>query len=91
MRMAVRQRSFNLIVTNVPGPPLPLYLLGAPLLESYPVVPLYRNQALGIALFSYCGGLYWGLNSDWDRVPDLHDLVGDLAASFEELCKSAGL
>jgi hypothetical protein len=52
-------------------------------------VPLYRNQALGIALFSYDAGVYWGLNADWDAVPDLHDLVGALASDFEALRKEA--
>ena len=77
------------MITNVPGPTIPLYLLGAPLLESYPVVPLYTNQALGVALLSYHGSLYWGLNADWDRVPDLHDLVDYLVLEFEELHKAA--
>ena len=90
VRMAARVRAFNLVVTNVPGPDIPLYLCGAPLLEPYPVVPLYSNQALGIALFSYHGALYWGFNSDWDRIPDLHELVDALALHFQELRKTAG-
>jgi hypothetical protein len=53
----------------VPGPPIPLYLLEAPLRETYPMVPLFANQALGFALFSYAGSLFWGLNADWDAVP----------------------
>jgi diacylglycerol O-acyltransferase len=89
IRRAARLRAFNLVVTNVPGPAEALYLCGAPLLEAYPVVPLYSNQALGIALFSYHGGLYWGFNSDWDRIPDLHDLVDGLALEFQELRKAA--
>jgi WS/DGAT/MGAT family acyltransferase len=89
LRLATRSRTFNLIVTNVPGPRRPLYLLGARLLEAYPVVPLFENQALGIALFSYAGSLYWGLNVDRDAFPDLHDLTHCLAAEFEELCKAS--
>jgi len=88
MRLATRLRVFNMIVTNVPGPPVPLYLLGAPVFEAYPLVPLYENQALGMALLSYAGGLYWGITSDWDRVPDLHDVALGLAESFEELRKA---
>jgi hypothetical protein len=88
-RLAIRSRPFNVVVTNVPGPQLQAYLLGAPLLAVYPLVPLYRNQALGIALFSYHGGLFWGLNADWDAVPDLHDLVEALATDFEALRKAA--
>jgi diacylglycerol O-acyltransferase len=51
----------------------------------YPLVPLFGRQALGIALFSYAGNLHWGLVGDWQSTPDLHDLVGDLEASLEEL------
>ncbi len=76
---------YNLIVTNVPGPPVPLYLLGARLLAGYPMVPLFENQGLGIALFSYEDSLSWGLNADWDLVPDLHHFANDVETSFEEL------
>jgi WS/DGAT/MGAT family acyltransferase len=89
-RLTAVTRPFNVVVTNVPGPQFQAYLLEAPLLEAYPLVPLYRNQALGIALFSYNGGLYWGLNADWDAMPDLHDLVEALSAEFAALCKAAG-
>ena len=88
-RLATWQRSFNIVVTNVPGPPMPVYMLGARMKAIYPLVPLARNQALGIALFSYDGALYWGLNADWDAVPDLHDFVGDLELEFESLHKAA--
>jgi len=85
LRLANRQRSYNVVITNVPGPPFPLYLLGARLRELYPLVPLFQNQALGFALFSYAGTLYWGLNSDWHQLPDLHDLLADLRTAFDEL------
>jgi diacylglycerol O-acyltransferase len=88
-RLATWQRSFNLVVTNVPGPPVPVYLLGARMKAIYPLVPLAYNQALGLALFSYDGALHWGLNADWDAVPDLHDFVGDLELEFESLRKAA--
>ncbi len=84
-------RPHNLIVTNVPGPQMPLYLVGARLRHSYPIVPLFRTQALGIALFSYDGQLDWGLNADPDRVPDLPRLRRDLEESFAELLAAAGL
>ena len=89
MRLGMAGRASNLIVTNVPGPQLPLYLLGARMTETYPMVPLFTNQGLGIALFSYSGGLYWGLSADWDLFPDLHDFVVHLDASFRELCDAA--
>lgn len=85
MRLAAQASPFNLVVTNVPGPPFPLYLLGARMLEAYPLVPLFLGQALGIALFSNAGKLFWGFNADWDALPDLHDLVGAVDASFAEL------
>lgn len=81
----------NLIVTDVPGPQVPLYMLGARLLEGYPFVPMMANQALGIALLSYAGGLYWGFNADWDALADLHDLVECFTAEFAELKKVAGI
>jgi len=85
VQLATRSRPFNLVVTNVPGPQIPLYLLGAPLQECYPMVNLLLNQGLGVALFSYAGRLCWGCISDWDLVPDLHDFIGDIEASFAEL------
>ena len=89
MRFSTRRRPYNLVVTNIPGPQVPLYLLEAPLREIYPMVPLFENQAVGVALFSYAGGLYWGLNADWDAVPDLHDFATVLAEEFDGLCHLA--
>ena len=54
------------------------------------MAPLMPKQAVAIALMSYCGGLYWGFNSDWDQVPDLHDLVIATEQSFDELYEAAG-
>src|SRR5204863_5252495 len=53
VRLTARLSPYNLIVTNVPGPPVPLYLLGAPLVCGYPVVPLFENQGVAVAIFSY--------------------------------------
>jgi diacylglycerol O-acyltransferase len=75
----------NMIVTNVPGPQMPLYTLGAELLEMYPQVPLLDTTGLGIALFSYNGKLFWGFNSDPDLVPDLQAFVAEIKAAFAEL------
>jgi len=88
-RITAISRPFNVVVTNVPGPQIEAYLLGSPLREAYPLVPLYKNQALGVALFSYHGGLFWGLNADWDALPDLHVLIEALALDFQELEKAA--
>jgi WS/DGAT/MGAT family acyltransferase len=83
-RAAMAIRAYNLIITNVPGPPMPLYLLGAKLKSIFPMVPLMQNQNLGIALFSYNGGLHWGFNADWESFPDVHEFVEDLDATFDE-------
>jgi WS/DGAT/MGAT family acyltransferase len=90
-RLSTRSRAYNLVVTNVPGPQLPLHLLGSRMIAPFPLVPLFNNQALGIALFSYDGRLCWGFNADWDLVPDLHDFVNAISESFEELRRAANL
>jgi diacylglycerol O-acyltransferase len=90
-RLAAASRPFNLVVTNVPGPRFPVYVLGARMLACYPLVPLYQNQALGIALFSYDGRLHWGFNADWDALPDLHDVVDAVGTEVEALRRVAGL
>ena len=89
VRLAARLHPYNLIVSNVPGPQLPLYLLGARMREGYPVVPLFEYQGLGIATFSYDGMLYWAVNACWDLVPDLHVFVESLEESFRELQATA--
>ena len=89
-RLQARQRLFNLVVTNVPGPQFPLYMLGRQLDAMYPMVPLAENQALGIAIMSYNGQLNFGLNADYDALPDLEALADELRASIEELVAAAG-
>jgi WS/DGAT/MGAT family acyltransferase len=88
-RTATRSRPFNVAVTNVPGPPMSLYMLGARMTGLYPMMPLFSNQALGIAVISYAGKVFWGFNSDWDSLPDLHDLVTGVGSDFEKLRKAA--
>jgi diacylglycerol O-acyltransferase len=90
-RLQARQRFFNLVVTNVPGPQLQLYLMGRPLRAFYPVVPLAKKQALGIAIMSYNGQLAFGLLADYDAVPDVEELGGDLRAAIAELARAAGV
>jgi diacylglycerol O-acyltransferase len=90
LRRGSQSTPANLSVSNLPGPRIPVYLLGARQLEMYPVLPLIGNQALGIALMSYDDSLCWGFNSDWDAMPDLHDLVERLEAAHDELMKVAG-
>ena len=88
-RNSSRLLPFNTVVTNVPGPRIPMYLRGARLVEAYPHVPLVDNMGLGIALLSCEGRLHWGINADYDLVPDLSDFVTALQDSFHELAKLA--
>jgi diacylglycerol O-acyltransferase len=89
VRLAERSRPYNLVVTNVPGPQIPLYFLGCAMETTFPVVPLFHNLALVVGLFSYNGGLFWGINADWEQVPDLHDFILALEESFRELQERA--
>src|ERR671923_1987988 len=84
-RLSARQRLFNVVVTNVPGPQFPLYLLGRRMLETFPMVPLARNQALGVAILSYDGSINFGLVGDWDVLWDLDDFAADMRGSLDEL------
>jgi hypothetical protein len=85
LRLAARLRAYNVVVTNVLGPPVPLALFGSRLEALYPMAPLFETQSVGVAAFSYAGTLFLGISGDWHRVPDLHDFVADLEASFAEL------
>jgi hypothetical protein len=78
-------------VTNVPGPQFPLFMLGRRLTAFYPMVPLVLNTALGVAIMSYDGKLFFGLLGDYDTMPDLDDLAGDLDAAIDELSAAAGV
>ena len=89
VRTSSRGRPYNLVVTNVPGPQMPLYLLGARMERCYPVVNLQPSQGLGVGLFSYAGTLGWGFTADPDQVPDLYVFADAVLASFEELERAA--
>ena len=89
-RLQARQRMFNLVVTNVPGPQFPLYVLGRELEALYPMVPLAENTALGIAIMSYNGQLNFGLTADYDALSDVETLADELRSSIEELVAAAG-
>ncbi|MCU0669918.1 MAG: wax ester/triacylglycerol synthase family O-acyltransferase [Myxococcota bacterium] len=88
-RNATRLLPFNLVVTNVPGPQIPMYMAGARMTETYPHVPLVDNLGLGIALLSYAGRIHWGFNADWDVVPDLDRFVADTQEALAELLRVA--
>lgn len=84
------KRVFNLVVTNVPGPQVPLYAAGAKMLEMFPVVPLAKGQALAIGLTSYDGGVFYGFNADRDAMGDVEQLAGMIEESLDELVGSLG-
>ena len=65
----------NLVITNVPGPQVPLWFMGARAESIVPIVPLGPNTALGVALLSYVDRLTIGLHADPDRCPDLDRLA----------------
>ncbi|GAA3434529.1 WS/DGAT/MGAT family O-acyltransferase [Kutzneria kofuensis] len=79
------RRIFNVVVTNVPGPQVPLYAAGAKMIEMFPIVPLAKNQALSIGVTSYDGGVYFGLNADRDAMSDVDVVAGMVEESLEEL------
>jgi len=90
-RLQSRQRFFNLTVTNVPGPQFPLYMLGRKLHAFYPMVPVVLNTALGIAIMSYDGRVYFGLLGDYDAMADIDDFADDLRSAIDELGAAAGV
>jgi diacylglycerol O-acyltransferase / wax synthase len=83
-RLQSRQRFFNLVVTNVPGPQFPLYLLGRELLAVFPMVPLAKRQTVCFGIMSYNGQVNFGLVGDYDAMSDLEALALDLEASLGE-------
>jgi diacylglycerol O-acyltransferase / wax synthase len=89
-RLQSAQRFFNLVVTNVPGPQFPLYLMGRRLERIFPMVPLAQRQAVCVGIFSYDGQVNFGLIGDYDAIGDLEVLAAELSASLEELVEAAG-
>jgi len=83
-----RQRSVNLVVTNVPGPPVPLYLAGARLLELFPVVPVMGNLTLVVAVLSYAGQLNLTAVADQDGCPDLEAFTQGMRSALDDLARS---
>jgi diacylglycerol O-acyltransferase / wax synthase len=88
-RVVHRQPFFNLIVTNVPGPQQPLYMMGARLLEAFPVVPLTRNLSVVVGILSYDGTLHFGLWADRDACSDVEVFASGIDDAFAELWKVA--
>lgn len=90
-RLQARQRYFNLVVTNVPGPQFPIYVLGRRMRAIYPLVPLAEKLALGVAIMSYDGRIAFGLNADYDVLADVEQLAIHLGEALDELAAAAGL
>ncbi len=88
-RLNFSTRLFNLLVTNVPGPQFPLYLLGRQLLDLFPVAFLPKNHALAIAIMSYHGGMDFGLLGDYDAMDDLEAVGAELERALAELVDAA--
>jgi len=84
-RLQSRQRFFNLVVTNVPGPQFSLYVLGRRLQDIFPMVPLAKRQTVCVGIMSYDGGINFGLIGDFEGAPALASLAADLEAELDEL------
>jgi hypothetical protein len=88
-RLNFSTRLFNLIVTNVPGPQFPLYVLGREMLQVVPVAFLPENHALAIAIMSYNGQMNFGLLGDFDALPDLDVFGANIAEELATLVSLA--
>jgi diacylglycerol O-acyltransferase len=88
-RLISRGRWFNLVVSNVPAPQVPLYLAGARLIASFPAMPLAENCGLSVACTSLAGTMAFGLTADWDAVRDLDVLATGITTSIDELDETA--
>jgi diacylglycerol O-acyltransferase len=89
-RINFSTRLFNMIVTNVPGPQIPLYVLGRELEEVFPVAFLPQNHALAVAIMSYNGKLGFGLLADYDSMEDVDEIAAGIEESLAELEQAAG-
>ncbi|MGA7986834.1 MAG: wax ester/triacylglycerol synthase family O-acyltransferase [Candidatus Dormiibacterota bacterium] len=91
-RLAARtpQRALQTVTTNVPGPQDPLYVAGRRMLYSYPYVPIMGSVRISIAIFSYCGRLFFGITGDYDTVSDIDVLRDGIEAGLQELVAASG-
>ena len=91
LHLMARQRWANVYVANVPGPPTPLHLAGAPLREIFPIVPLTGNIALGVGALSYAGQFNITVVADGDAVPEIEVFAAGMRDALQTLAASAGL
>ncbi len=83
------QRNINTVTTNVPGPQIPLYVLGRRMLEAYPFVPLGAQMRVTVAIFSYNGHVNFGVTGDYDAAPDIDVLCRGIEKSVADLLAAA--
>jgi WS/DGAT/MGAT family acyltransferase len=88
-RLNFSTRLFNLIVTNIPGPQIPLYVLGRELLDLFPIAFLPKGHALAVAIMSYNGEVAYGLLGDYDALPDIDVIAQGLDEALAELLDTA--
>ncbi|MCI0544194.1 MAG: wax ester/triacylglycerol synthase family O-acyltransferase [Actinobacteria bacterium] len=83
--VGARMRPFNMTVTNIPGPQFPMYLLESQMIANYPMVPLWAQHGIGVALFSYNGCLLWGIQADYDTLADSAEFLSAIHVAAGEL------
>jgi len=88
-RLVSHGRWFNLVVSNIPAPQVPMYMAGARLVASYPAMPLGESCALSIACSSLGGTMAFGLTADWDALRDIDVLARGIEEAFDELVFAA--
>jgi diacylglycerol O-acyltransferase len=84
-RLVASPRTFNVVVSNIPGPQAPVWMLGCRLREAYPIVPLADRHALSIGFTSVAGGAFFGIYADRDAAPDAELLADDIGDALDEL------
>ena len=90
MRLATRlpQHNVNTVTTNVPGPQIPLFVLGRRMLQVYPYVPLAGQVRIGVAIFSYNGQVNFGVTGDYDSTADIDLLCRGFEDGMQALLKT---
>ena len=88
-RLVASPRTFNVVVSNIPGPQLPVWMLGCRLSEAYPIVPLAERHVLSIGFTSVADGAFFGIYADRDAAPDAELLARDIGDALDELAALA--
>jgi diacylglycerol O-acyltransferase / wax synthase len=88
-RLVASPRTFNVVVSNIPGPQEPMWMLGCRLRGTYPVVPLADRHALSIGFTTVGGGAFFGIYADRDAAPDAELLKDDIGDALDELARLA--